>query len=268
MFVKPCSSTALFKRVAISLTAHIFALWTAIEATAQSRDASVVFDAYCANCHISGVLGAPRLRNEQDWAPRIAKGEEALYQSVLNGLNAMPPRGACPDCTDDELRSVIPLMSGASFESPNNPKTPVLTDRVKAAVVLLLLNRTALDGEADTPESPGDPGTTPPAELQVEVLTPGSGPRPTIDDSVLIDYVGSFEDGTVFDSSLARGLPVKFRMSDLITGLQQGLQLMPVGATFRFRVPPELAYGEEGAANGSIPPNATLIFEVTLIQIS
>lgn len=102
--------------------------------------------------------------------------------------------------------------------------------------------------------------------LQYQVLQEGTGPRPTLNDTVTVHYTGTLLDGTVFDSSVERGEPISFPLQGVILGWQEGVQLMPVGSKFRFWIPPELGYGARGAG-GVIPPNATLIFDVELLGI-
>lgn len=103
--------------------------------------------------------------------------------------------------------------------------------------------------------------------LQYRVVTEGDGPKPTARDTVNVHYTGKFLDGRVFDSSVERGQPISFPLNGVITGWTEGLQLMPVGSTFEFWIPPNLAYGTRGAG-GVIPPNATLYFEVQLLGIA
>lgn len=83
-------------------------------ATAAADDSSAVGeDIYlkaCKNCHDLGVANAPKLGDDAAWAARIAKGNDALLQSVMKGLNAMPPKGACMSCSDEELRSAMEYM--------------------------------------------------------------------------------------------------------------------------------------------------------------
>jgi FKBP-type peptidyl-prolyl cis-trans isomerase FklB len=102
--------------------------------------------------------------------------------------------------------------------------------------------------------------------LQYEVLEKGSGDKPSLASRVRTHYHGTLLDGSVFDSSVERGEPAEFGLSQVIAGWTEALQLMSVGSKWRLFVPPQLAYGEQGAG-GSIPPNATLIFEVTLLDI-
>jgi FKBP-type peptidyl-prolyl cis-trans isomerase FkpA len=98
--------------------------------------------------------------------------------------------------------------------------------------------------------------------LQYQVVKEGTGPQPTASDVALIDYTGKLEDGTVFDSTEGKQ-PVPLPVQGSIPGFSEGLQMMNKGSTYRFRIPPQLAYGPDGAG-GVIPPNATLDFEVTL----
>ncbi|WGE75132.1 FKBP-type peptidyl-prolyl cis-trans isomerase [Actinobacillus equuli] len=102
--------------------------------------------------------------------------------------------------------------------------------------------------------------------LQYEVLTEGSGAKPTADSTVRVHYTGSLIDGTVFDSSVKRGTPAEFPVGGVIKGWTEALQLMTVGSKWRLTIPQELSYGERGAG-ASIPPFATLIFEVELLDI-
>lgn len=101
--------------------------------------------------------------------------------------------------------------------------------------------------------------------LQYAAVEAGSGPSPSAAASVRVDYIGSLEDGTIFDSSYARGEPAVFGVSQVIDGFAEGLRLMNEGATFKLRIPPELGYGAQ--AVGAIPANSTLLFEVTLVEI-
>ena len=102
--------------------------------------------------------------------------------------------------------------------------------------------------------------------LQYLVVNEGDGPKPTASDTVTVNYRGTLIDGTEFDSSYERGQPATFPLKGVIPGWTEGLQLMPVGSTFKFFIPPQLAYGER-SAGPKISPNSTLIFEVELLEI-
>jgi FKBP-type peptidyl-prolyl cis-trans isomerase len=101
--------------------------------------------------------------------------------------------------------------------------------------------------------------------LQYEVITMGTGDKPGPQDVVKVHYTGMLMDSTKFDSSLDRGEPAQFGVNQVITGWQEGIQLMPVGSKFKFFIPFELGYGEQGT--GPIPPYSTLIFDVELLEI-
>lgn len=102
--------------------------------------------------------------------------------------------------------------------------------------------------------------------LQYEVLEEGEGAQPTESDTVVVHYEGSLMDGTVFDSSYERDNPASLPLNGVISGWQEGLQLMSEGAKYKLYVPAELAYGEEGAGN-RIGPNEALVFEVELLEV-
>ena len=102
--------------------------------------------------------------------------------------------------------------------------------------------------------------------LQYEVLEEGNGKSPSVTDIVRCHYEGRLIDGTVFDSSYKRGEPAVFGLNQVITGWTEGVQLMSEGAKYRFYIPYRLAYGESGAGE-MIPPFATLIFDVELIEV-
>ncbi len=101
--------------------------------------------------------------------------------------------------------------------------------------------------------------------LQYEVITMGTGQKPTANNSVTCHYHGTTIEGSVFDSSVQRGTPATFPLKAVIKGWTEGLQLMPVGSKFRFFIPPHLAYGDR-QVSALIGPNCTLIFEVELIN--
>ncbi len=102
--------------------------------------------------------------------------------------------------------------------------------------------------------------------LQYEILTAAEGPKPTATDRVKVHYTGTLLDGTVFDSSVDRGTPAEFGVNQVISGWQEGLQLMNVGSKVRFVIPANSAYGDRGAGE-LIQPGSTLIFEVELLEI-
>jgi FKBP-type peptidyl-prolyl cis-trans isomerase len=102
--------------------------------------------------------------------------------------------------------------------------------------------------------------------LQYKVLDEGYGTKPKANHTVTVHYRGTLIDGTEFDSSYKRGEPISFALNRVIAGWTEGLQLMKTGAKYEFYIPYNLAYGERGAG-GVIPPYATLIFEVELLEV-
>lgn len=105
-----------------------------------------------------------------------------------------------------------------------------------------------------------------PSGLQYKVLKEGNGKKPKATDKVRCHYEGMLLDGTVFDSSIKRGEPAVFGVNQVIQGWVEALQLMQEGSKWRLFIPSEMAYGARGAGN-SIPPHATLIFDVELLAV-
>jgi cytochrome c5 len=75
-----------------------------------ARSAEEIYNTGCLACHATGAAGAPKFRDAADWEPRLAAGKEALYGNAINGKGGMPPKGLCPACSDDEIKSVVDYM--------------------------------------------------------------------------------------------------------------------------------------------------------------
>jgi FKBP-type peptidyl-prolyl cis-trans isomerase len=156
----------------------------------------------------------------------------------------------------------------------------VVVGIIMLALIFLNVNPTAAPSTAPTAPASGGASTAPTTApstgdaeytttasgLQYRVLTQGNGPRPTAADTVTVHYRGTLTDGTQFDSSYDRGQPATFPLSGVIAGWTEGVQLMPVGSTFEFIIPPDLGYGAAGNPP-VIPPNAPLIFTIELLGI-
>jgi len=122
-------------------------------------------------------------------------------------------------------------------------------------------------GEAFLAENAGKEGViTTTSGLQYMILTTGEGDKPTASSNVTVHYQGTTLDGKEFDSSYSRNTPATFPLNRVIAGWTEGVQLMPIGAKYRFFIHPDLGYGAKGAG-AAIGPNETLIFDVELLSI-
>jgi FKBP-type peptidyl-prolyl cis-trans isomerase len=104
-----------------------------------------------------------------------------------------------------------------------------------------------------------------PSGLAYEIVQPGTGAKPKLSDTVRVHYTGTLVNGTVFDSSRESDQPAEFELGRVIPGWSEGIQQIAAGGKIKLYVPPHLAYGDEGA--GGIPPAATLIFDVELLEV-
>lgn len=124
------------------------------------------------------------------------------------------------------------------------------------------------EGEAFLAENAKKEGVhTTASGLQYEIIEEGTGNKPSASDTVQVHYHGTLTDGTVFDSSITRGLPATFGVHQVIRGWTEALQLMPVGSKYRLYIPQDLAYGANPHPGGAIKPYMALIFDVELIAI-
>ena len=131
-----------------------------------------------------------------------------------------------------------------------------------------LAEKNRKDGEAFLADNKAKEGVvTLESGLQYKILKAGTGEIATLKDKVVVEYRGSFIDGTEFADSRKRGKPGIFAVGTAIKGWQQALQMMPAGSTWQLFVPAHLAYGERGAGN-LIRPNATLVFETELVAVN
>ena len=154
-----------------------------------------------------------------------------------------------------------PKQKGPKY-SPPSEKNSAIAEKNSA-----IAEKNRKDGEAFLAENKAKEGVvTLESGLQYKILKAGVGDKPALNDTVVVEYRGSFIDGTEFSSSRTRGQPGIFPVGKAIKGLRQALQLMPVGSTWQLFVPAHLAYGERGAG-GLIRPNTTLVFETELVGI-
>jgi len=84
---------------------------SAAEESSGPRSGQQVYDKYCTACHTSGVMGAPKMNNAADWQPRLDQGMETVLKHAVEGFNAMPPKGTCSDCSEEEIQAAIDYMT-------------------------------------------------------------------------------------------------------------------------------------------------------------
>ena len=186
----------------------------------------------------------------------------ALGLSIVAELNAGDFAQAVKDMIDGK-ESQIPTneaqqLLGEYFRQQEEKQRAEAAEKYKGA---------KSEGEKYLTENAKKDGViTLPSGLQYQVLQEGNGKSPKATDKVVCHYEGMLVDGTMFDSSIQRGEPATFPLNGVIAGWTEGLQLMKEGAKYRFFIPYQLGYGERGAG-ASIPPFATLIFDVELIEV-
>lgn len=156
-------------------------------------------------------------------------------------------KGATPDMSYDEAKATLDKFFTELADKINSKN-------IEEGKKFLELNKTQ-EGVVVLPSG-----------LQYKVLKEGTGIKPKATDKVQCHYEGMLLDNTIFDSSIKRGEPAVFGVNQVIQGWVEALQLMSEGSKWRLFIPSELAYGARGAGN-SIPPHATLIFDVELIKV-
>ncbi|MEO8778627.1 MAG: FKBP-type peptidyl-prolyl cis-trans isomerase [Rhodanobacter sp.] len=235
-FLRP-TLTAVAMAVALGMTAGAIAQTakTGAVAPVDKTKASYVFGYYK-----MGESVPPILREEMDPAA-VARG----VQAALSGQKSTVSEADAKQVYEAFMTNVQ-----AKFEA----------QRAKEA------SKNKTEGDAFFAKNKSAPGVkTTASGLQYKVITAGSGARPGPNDTVEIDYTGSFLDGQVFDSSAKHGpKPASIPVANVIPGFREGLQLMQVGGHYKLFIPASLAYGAE--PQPPMPPNATLIFDVTLVK--
>ena len=186
------------------------------------------------NFHASGIKEI----NVQDFADGVA--------AVFDGL--------APKMSYDEAKNEIRVYFEAMQREQEAAAAQMAEANAKAGEAFLAENGKRVEVK------------TLPSGLQYEVIKEGDGAMPTADDQVEVHYTGKLIDGTVFDSSVDRGVPATFGVTQVIPGWVEALQLMKAGSTWRLFIPSQLAYGPRGAGD-LIGPNATLIFDVELLKV-
>ena len=173
----------------------------------------------------------------------------AMTQGLQDGLNNGPLL-----MTEQEMKEVLVSFQKKLLEK----QTAAFNEKA---------NANKAKGEAFLKDNKAKPGiVTLPSGLQYKVLTQGTGVKPKADDTVVVDYTGRLIDGQVFDSTSKTGKPATFKVSQVIPGWTEVLQLMPAGSTWEVYIPAHLAYGPR-SVGGPIGPNETLLFNIHLLSV-
>ncbi|HEU0064622.1 MAG TPA: FKBP-type peptidyl-prolyl cis-trans isomerase [Flavisolibacter sp.] len=172
------------------------------------------------------------------------------------------------------LKNINTTLVAKAISDIYSKKKPVMDESTCNSVVMRLMNNMQSEkskpnieaGEAFLIKNKSNPAVkTTSSGLQYEVITQGTGPKPSATDTVVVHYKGTLLNGTEFDNSYKRGEPITFPLNHVIAGWTEGLQLMAVGSKYKLYIPYQLAYGAND--NGPIPGGSVLIFEVELLSI-
>ena len=179
---------------------------------------------------------------------------EAFNRGVSDGLTDQPPALA-----EEQIAETV-----KTFEAEMMAKRDEMQQAEEQAFSLQAEGNLK-EGQAFLAENGTKEGVVTTASgLQYKVISAGSGAKPTVDSTVEVHYAGRLLDGTEFDSSVKRGVPATFGVTQVIAGWTEALQLMPQGSKWELYIPADLAYGPGGT--GPIGPNQMLIFEVELLN--
>ena len=178
----------------------------------------------------------------------------AFGQGFSDGLDDKPPV-----LSEEQIAEAI-----QRFETDMTAKNDEMQQAEKQAQAMQSEGNLKEGAEFLAANGAKDDVVTTASGLQYKVITAGEGPVPTADSVVEVHYSGRLLDGTEFDSSIKRGVPAQFGVTQVIAGWTEALQLMPEGSKWELYIPAASAYGPGGT--GPIGPNQTLIFEVELLQ--
>jgi len=210
---------------------------TAAAATALKTDREKASYAIGAN------IGKSMKKEGVDLDPAI------IARGIKDGFS-----GAKPLLTDEQAQAALVAFSGTMKKKQETQLAAIAAVNLKDGQVFLAANK-AKSGVVTLPSG-----------LQYKVISAGTGPKPTAEDTVLCNYRGTLINGTEFDNSAKHGGPTEIPVGGVIKGWTEALQLMPAGSKWQLYVPAELAYGPR-QAGPDIGPNSTLIFEVEVVSI-
>ncbi len=179
-------------------------------------------------------------------------GVEVNPEMYLKGLKDALSGGKTL-MTDEEARNTMRTFQTELREKQTAKRKAEASENLKEAETFLAANKKK-EGVQVTPSG-----------LQYKVITMGTGPKPTTNDTVIVHYRGTLSNGTEFDSSYRRGEPATFPVTGVIKGWTEALLMMPVGSKWQLVIPPDLAYGPNGRPN--IPGNSVLLFDIELLGI-
>jgi FKBP-type peptidyl-prolyl cis-trans isomerase FklB len=181
---------------------------------------------------------------------------DSLMQQELGGINPTVMAEAITAVFNGEMSKYSPEEANGIIQAYLQDVTASKFEVYKAEGEAFLAENTKKEGIHSTPSG-----------LQYEIIEAGNGAKPVATDTVKVHYHGTLIDGTVFDSSVTRGMPATFGVHQVIKGWTEALQLMPVGSKYRLYIPQDLAYGAQPHPGGAIKPFMALIFDVELISI-
>ena len=229
-------------RPSLAAVAVIAALGLAGISQAQTAPATKVTKAQA-----SQILGYEMAGSFPQWAHDMVD-PKLVGDAVTRALQNQKPT-----LTEDQLKTAVPAFQQELAARAKSEYEKVAAQNKSEGAAYLAKNKT-------------QPGVHVTADgLQYQVVSQGSGPKPKATDTVQINYTGTMVNGEVFDASAKHGSgPAKFDLANVFPGFKEAVMLMPVGSHYKFAIPADLAYGSQPR---NFPPNATLLFDVTLVKI-
>jgi FKBP-type peptidyl-prolyl cis-trans isomerase FklB len=200
------------------------------------------------------LLPLSTIQAENTQSPGTDAAKES-YRSGYQAVETLQARGTEPDLPA-LLRGMLDAMNGNTLPVDTGA-TPQAATGVRQELPQIDRDRAFMAANAKKPGV-----TTLPSGLQYRVIKPGSGQKPTLEDSVTVHYRGTLVDGGEFDSTYNNDTPVTYRVSDVMPGWTEALQLMPEGAVWELVIPSQLAFGKRGPLE-----NRTLVYQLELLSV-